>query len=1095
MGDTYKNFYKLKLLTMKRILFFAALVLGVVSCQKDQFGLDVDANGEAAVTVEVALSEAVTRAVAGTSSALGAIDNGVNGADSEYDIRYTLEVYDNAGKLAKRPDQQYSKEPSTTFALRLIPGRDYRFVVWADFVKKDDHQVAYYNVEDLTNVYINNEVPHNAMNESRDAYTAVQKIEKFGSASKIEMTLTRPFAKLRVVTNDMNEIYSKLSTATVVYTTPIYTAFNALDEKVAGTPENILPKEIDFTNEAYLYEGEQTVEGKKKGEQTLFADYLFGTEDGTVMFTLDVTDDSGQEPIPTIVFNTNIPVQRNHLTTIYGPVLTDANNISVEIKDAFDEPENFITYPIEDATTLAKVLTSNEKHINATLGRDIDLPISSLGAQTPGSGEYKLGGEATETINIDLNGHKLNITTTYWSGLGAKNENALFTIKNGTMTSSQATGTWNSYDLSFSNCNYVFENVVFDKAIALCNVGEAVTRAETTIARKSVTMKNVTINETHDYYAMWITAEGQTVNIEGLTINSLGRGIKIDEQYVDAPAKVTLNINDAKFTTANKAAIIVKSVAGADINLSDIDITGVDADTVNAVWVDEDASAYFDKVNVVGGSMAIEGEDTIEGEDAQATFADAVKEANAVVQLAAGEYAIPTNIAEGVTIICQQGTVFNNPSKMNLNGATVIGAKFNSNNGSIVNSGQVNGTFKNCVFEGKNVFRYGYVGKTCVFEDCHFKENGSEWVFHFDGVGTGVTNAEIICRRCTFDGKRVAIAGVVKNIVMEDCEFINGSYLNTYCNATFTGTKFNTSIRPLGGHATYNNCEYYGNALKFENLKLYSGYDCKITVDDVDYAIASSVANLENYVNNATRDINVYITKNLTSTNATLKQNENVNVYITSYGDKKSFSGATLYIHGGSRNDGAETMTFENIHFSSFATRDLISSDSTASAERYAHNLTFKNCFFEGDNGIDVVGLRFRQTYNITIENCETRNLHSLGQLTSTYGLTVKNTTVNAFRGFNLLTTAVNTVFDGVTINATKEDGYGIRVDAAAGGDMTIKNSTITAYEPLVLRNAQAGFVLNMEDNNTITANGEYQLVINGETPTLNGADDLTKNI
>lgn len=1071
---------------MKRILFFAALVLGMVSCMKDQ-SFDADLAGDGNFVVTVALPDNATRA-AGVNSAEGAIVNDV--LKKGYQIRYTLEVYDANGALAKE-DQKTVKETSTSFELRLIPGRHYRFVVWADFVKEGVE--PYYNVADLRNVSLSTTAAHNAMNESRDAYTAVYNTategegNKFSSASKIEMTLTRPFAKLRVVTNDMDELYEEaaLVSGKVAYTKRVYTEFDALNA-TAMTPDYIAAKE-------FLYNDSTSYTEAAADEKTLFTDYIFGTEDGTIMFTLDVTD--AVAAIPQVTFNTNIPVQRNHLTTIYGPVLTDANNISVEIKDAFDEPENFITYPIEDATTLARVLTSNEKHINATLGRDIDLPISSLGAQTPGSGEYKLGGDATETINIDLNGHKLNITTTYWSGLGAKNENALFTIKNGTMTSSQPTGTWNSYDLTFANCNYVFENVVFDKAIALSNVGEAVTRAETTIARKSVTMKNVTINETHDYYAMWITAEGQTVNIEGLTINSLGRGIKIDEQYVDAPAKVTLNIDNATFKTKKKAAIVVKSVAGADITLSNVDIAEVAADTVNAVWVDEDASAHFDKVNVVGGSMAIEGEDTIEGEDAQATFADAVKEANAVVQLAAGEYAIPTNIAEGVTIICQQGTVFNNPSKMNLNGATVIGAKFNSNNGSIVNSGQVNGTFKNCVFEGKNVFRYGYVGKTCVFEDCHFKENGSEWVFHFDGVGTGVTNAEIICRRCTFDGKRVAIAGVVKNIVMEDCEFINGSYLNTYCNATFTGTKFNTSVRPLGGHATYNNCEYYGNALKFENLTLYSGYDCKITVDDVDYAIASSVANLENYVNNATRDINVYITKTLTSKDATLKQNENVNVYITSYGDKKFFSGATLYIHGNARYDGAETMTFENIHFSSFATRDLISSNSTASAERYAHNLTFKNCFFEGDNGIDVVGLRLRQTYNITIENCGTRNLHSLGQLTSTYGLTVKNTTVNAFRGFNLLTTAVNTVFDGVTINATKEDGYGIRVDAAAGGDMTIKNSTITAYEPLVLRNAQAGFVLNMEGNNTITANGEYQLVINGETPTLNGADDLTKNI
>ena len=834
----------------------------------------------------------------------------------------------------------------------------------------------------------------------------------------------------------------------------------------------------------------ETTNGK-----VLFTDYFFAKDD-IVKFNMSVvmSDDKSVDRS----FNTDIPVKRNYLTTLIGDILTEGNNIVVNVEEGFDNngDEDFdITYPIDDANTLAAVLTSNNKHINATLGRDIDLPISSLGAQTPGSGEYKLGGENTETITIDLNGKTLNITTTYWSAIGAKNENALFTIKNGKMTSSQPTGTWNSYDLTFANCDYVFEDVVFEKAIALSNVGEAVTRAETVIDRKSVTMKNVTINETHDYYAMWITAEGQTVNIENLTINSLGRGIKIDEQYVDAPAKVTLNIDGADFNTKKKAAIMVKSVAGADITLSNVDIADVAGDNVNAVWVDEDAKAYFDKVNVVGGSMAIEGENTIEGEDAQATFADAVNEANAVVQLAAGEYTIPSSIAEGVTIICQQGTVFNNPSKMNLNGATVIGAKFNSDNSSIVNSGQVNGTFKNCVFEGKNVFRYGYVGKTCVFEDCYFKENGSEWVFHFDGVGTGVTDAEIICRRCTFDGKRVAIAGVVKNLVMEDCTFVNGSYFNTYCNATITGTSFETSIRPLGNHAIYNNCEYYGNALKFENLTLFSGYDCKITVDDVDYALASSAANLENYVNNATRDINVYITKTLTSKNAILKQKENVDVYITSYGDKKYFSGATLYIYGNARHDGAETMTFDNIHFSSFATRDLISSDSTASEQRYAHNLTFKNCFFEGDAGIDVVGLRLRQAYNITIENCGTRNLHTLGQLTSITGLTVKNTDVKALSGFNLLTAARNAVFDGVTINATEEDGYGIRVDAAAGGEVTIKNSTITAYEPLVLRKAEAGFVLNMEGENTITANGEYQLVINGETPTLNGADDLTKNI
>ena len=125
-------------------------------------------------------------------------------------------------------------------------------------------------------------------------------------------------------------------------------------------------------------------------------------------------------------------------------------------------------------------------------------------------------------------------------------------------------------------------------------------------------MKNVTITDSHntDTYALWITAEGQTVTIDGLTIDMLaatdGRGIKIDEQYVDAAAKVTLNVSNATFKTEEKAAILVKSVAGADIALANVDISGVAADTNNVVWVDEKSAGYADLVNVVGGLKIVE---------------------------------------------------------------------------------------------------------------------------------------------------------------------------------------------------------------------------------------------------------------------------------------------------------------------------------------------------------------------------------------------------------------------------------------------------------------------------------------------------------
>jgi hypothetical protein len=257
--------------------------------------------------------------------------------------------------------------------------------------------------------------------------------------------------------------------------------------------------------------------------------YLLVEQDNvSADFKFSTAETNGHEislNIPTV------PVQRNHRTNILGQILTGNVTFEIKIDADFDgdiDAANPKPVEVTTAEELAAALRADAWGITVKLANDIDLPISSLGQITGGSGEYKLGGKNTQNITIDLNGKKLNITTTYWSNLGAKNDDAVFTIKNGRMTSSQATGTWNSYDLTFSNCDYAIEDVVFEKAIAFDNAG------------KSVSLKNVTIKETHDYYAMWITATGQNVTIDGLTVESAGRGIKIDEQYVGTPAKVTL---------------------------------------------------------------------------------------------------------------------------------------------------------------------------------------------------------------------------------------------------------------------------------------------------------------------------------------------------------------------------------------------------------------------------------------------------------------------------------------------------------------------------------------------------------------------------
>lgn len=256
------------------------------------------------------------------------------------------------------------------------------------------------------------------------------------------------------------------------------------------------------------------------------------------------------------------------------------------------------------ADNLASVLTANKQSIDVVMISDIVLPINTLGSAIGGSGQYRLGGEATEKINVDLNGHKWTLSTNYWSGLGANSGSAEITVKNGTMVSEGNKGnnglpaaTWNSYDLTFFDCKWSFENVTFDKAVAISTAA-------------NVSMKSVTINESHDYYALWITADAANVELESVIINcSNGRAIAVKDQYVAVANRkqVTLSISNSTFTSLKKAAVLVGNTAGAKITASNVNIQNVTADTTNLVWCDNGQSEQgvnyltcFDNISVSG---------------------------------------------------------------------------------------------------------------------------------------------------------------------------------------------------------------------------------------------------------------------------------------------------------------------------------------------------------------------------------------------------------------------------------------------------------------------------------------------------------------
>ena len=748
----------MKKIIIPAISLAALLLTGACSIDERTSG---DNGNEAMLTLNMGLDGAVqTRAIG-------------DGSGADYLI---YAVFDENGTPIEGLDQ-VSKDVTfpTTETITLAKGQTYMIAFWAQ-----NKACTAYDVSDDMVVTINYE---GAMgnDETRDAFFKTVKVTVTGDA-ELDVELTRPFAQLNVGIYESDWTAGKdagivISTSRAVVKQAAST-LNLID----GTVENPVDVTFDFAkipteNLSVDLDGDGTPETYKY----LSMNYILPNDETTGDASTTLSDleftfhpEAGYDITLTQGLDA-VPVQRNWRTNIIGRILSGNLDINISIDPDFNDDHNVdapVSETVSDAARLAALLTSDEKQIVVTLDGDIDLPISDLGEQTPGSGEYKLGGENTESIVIDLNGHTLNLTTSYMSKLGAKNDEAVFTIQNGTMTSSTTGGTWDIYDLTFANCNYKIEGVVFEKSIAFTN------------DNRTVTMNGVTINEQNgDYYAMWISAVGQNITIDGLTLSSTGRGIKIDEEYVNNPAKVTLNISNSIFTTASKAAIMVDSKEGAEINVTNVDISKVAADPVFTVWIDEDAKDYADKVIVNGAKVRIEGSivATSNEELAAADIAD-----NATIYLTKGEYIIPA-AAKGKTVtfigtgnpedvkvaVTNVGGGENCDFGLDGSNATFEGITITTNSSTYIGYARCNGTYKNCIINGT----YTLYGES-IFDNCEFNVSGDVYNIWTWGA------EEIEFTGCTFnsDGKALLLYredGGTVNLTVTDCTFNDNGGLDS----------------------------------------------------------------------------------------------------------------------------------------------------------------------------------------------------------------------------------------------------------------------------------------------------------------------------
>ncbi|MBQ8492904.1 MAG: right-handed parallel beta-helix repeat-containing protein, partial [Alistipes sp.] len=258
--------------------------------------------------------------------------------------------------------------------------------------------------------------------------------------------------------------------------------------------------------------------------------------------------------------------------------------------------------------------------------------------------------------------------------------------------------------------------------------------------------------------------------------------------------------------------------------------------------------------------------------------------------------------------------------------------------------------------------------------------------------------------------------------------------------------------------------EYDGSEIAYVDTILGCKVNDKVVLENntatesTAVVMVNTAANIEYQANNATCDIAVVFGDNITG-DAIIKQREGVNVVVD--GAEKNYTG-TIYIHGAARHDKAETLNIENVKFVATGKCDFISSNTTASAERYAHNVTIQNCEFIGTDNLDVVGARFRQAFNITIKDCKATNVHSLLQATGGKNIIVDGVEVKGKSGISFGTST-----DCSVKNSTVEAiGYGVRVDGTTNS-LVVENSNLAAYIPITVRSLTAD-------------NGNFDLVLNG---------------
>lgn len=307
--------------SMKKVLFstvaMSALMLMATSCADDQTS-DLKAGAESTVTITAQLpGDMGTRAFADGTKATE-----LHYAVYEKGTTTRLAVCKKAdGTKGQLEGTATMTGLQTTISLQLTTGKEYDFVFWAD---APGDNVYTFNSENQT-VTVNYANAENNT-DNLDAFFGQKKALKVSGNMSISQELRRPFAQINIGTDDFDAAAAAgytVSESTIGVAT--YETLNLLSEEVSD------PVTATFVKKPIPTEDSKFSINSKDYKYLSMSYVLVPKDKETVDIAFDYT-------LTNRTF-TNVPVQRNYRTNIFGSLLTNTADFNVVIAPGFNNPD------------------------------------------------------------------------------------------------------------------------------------------------------------------------------------------------------------------------------------------------------------------------------------------------------------------------------------------------------------------------------------------------------------------------------------------------------------------------------------------------------------------------------------------------------------------------------------------------------------------------------------------------------------------------------------------------------------------------------------------------------------------------------------